>query len=62
MGRERWEELDIDTRKIIKLDLKIIRVGMCGLDSCDSGLGPMTGSCKEDNGPTNFIKIRQFIE
>jgi hypothetical protein len=28
----------------------------CGLESCDSGQGPVAGSCEHGNGPTGSIE------
>jgi len=36
------------------------RVWGCGLDSCDSGLGPVVGFCEYNNEPSSSIKGREF--
>jgi len=34
-------------------------VGMCGLDACSSGQGPVAGSCEHDNEPAGSIKKQE---
>jgi hypothetical protein len=36
-------------------------VGGCELDSCDSGDGPVAGSCEHDDKPSGSIKGEEFL-
>jgi hypothetical protein len=38
----------------IKMDFKKITMGGCGLDSCDSGQGPVAGSSQHGNEHLGF--------
>jgi hypothetical protein len=46
----------------IKMDLKIDRMGWCGLDSYGSGQGPVEGSCEHGTEPSGSIKCWEVIE
>jgi hypothetical protein len=37
-------------------------VERCGLDSCDSGRGPIVDSFEHDNEPSGYIKVREFLD
>jgi len=37
-------------------------VGNCGLDSSDSGLGPVVGPCERSNEPSGCIEGWEFID
>jgi hypothetical protein len=58
--------LTYDSDKIIlnniKIDLKRNRVGRCGLNSSQSGLGPMVGSCEYGNEKVGSIKGGKFLD
>jgi hypothetical protein len=36
--------------------------GVCGLDSSESGTGPVTGCYECDNEPSGFIKCRELLD
>jgi hypothetical protein len=37
-------------------------VGKCGFNSSGSGKGPVAGSCKHGNEPSDSIKCREFLD
>jgi hypothetical protein len=37
-------------------------VARCGLDSSDSGQGPVAGSCEHGNEPSGSIKGGKFLD
>jgi hypothetical protein len=57
LGRpgRRWEN-------DIKIHLREIGRGGCGLDSSGSVLGPVAGTCERDNEPSVSIESREFLQ
>jgi hypothetical protein len=51
-GRDHLE--DLTTNGKIILDLKEIRQGICWLNSCDLGSGPVVVPCEHDNERFSF--------
>jgi hypothetical protein len=58
--RDHSEGLRIDWEDNIRMDLREIRWGRCGLDSSGSGYGPVAGSCEHSNELTGSIKDGKF--
>jgi hypothetical protein len=46
----------------IKIDLREIRVGGCGLDSCGSGWKVLAACYEHGNEPSGSINGREFID
>jgi hypothetical protein len=53
--RHRWEDN-------IKMNLREIGFGGCGLDSFGSGYRQVVGSCEHSNEPSGSIKCGEFLD
>jgi hypothetical protein len=45
----------------MRMDLREIMWGMCGLNASGSGLGSVAGCCEHGNEPSVPIKDREFL-
>jgi hypothetical protein len=53
--RHRWKDN-------IRLNIREIVWGRCGLDESGTGLGPVADSCEDGNEPSGSIKGGEFLD
>jgi hypothetical protein len=60
-GRDHLEDPGIDGRITVEC-MWGSRVGKCGLDSCDSGQGPIEGCCEHGNELSGSLNGGDFVD